>query len=105
MRTALKILRHVDGSGNARKIVVAQRGVTAVTRDENLVIAPSLEQGFAVRQVTVAQGAVDADLVRVLLKCQQLLVRQTEAPGFLVIAGAIRGRSEEHTSELQSLRH
>ena len=37
MRTTLKVLRHVDGGGYARQIVVAQRGVTAVTRDENLV--------------------------------------------------------------------
>jgi hypothetical protein len=70
MMTALKVLRHIDGSGDARQIVVAERGVTAVTRDENLVITCSFEKGFAVRQVTVDQRAVDAHLVRVLLECQ-----------------------------------
>lgn len=76
-------------NGDSREIIVAKRRMADVTRNQYFIGSLSGEKAFAVGQIPVLQGRIDQHLVFAVLHLKQLLVAQTKAPGFFVIARPI----------------
>ena len=67
------------------EIVVAQRGMADVGREQDLPLGVPRQEALAVGERAVRQGRVDADLVLPLRQRFQGAVRKAEPPGLLVI--------------------
>lgn len=72
------------------QIVVGERRMAGVARNQNFFRRPAGQIAFAVAQVAALQCGVDAHFVAAVLEGQQLIVRQAEAPIFLVVGGTVR---------------
>src|SRR5690606_13379734 len=73
-----------------RKVVVGERRVAAMARDEDLAVRPSADDVLAVRETPGREGGIDADLVLAVFERLELPVRQAEAPVLLVVRGPVR---------------
>src|SRR5436853_459108 len=76
-REAARQRRCHDRTG---EVVVGQRGVADVRRDEDLVVGFTADHRFSVRKVARLQGRVDHDVVLALAKLAELPVREAETP-------------------------
>src|SRR5580704_12973721 len=89
-RYALDKTRQTCCRRHAREVIIAERGMARVTRDQYLVIGGALDPIFAVRQVSWLEGRVDADLGVPFLHAFQLPVAQAKSPGFTIVGGTVR---------------
>ena len=80
---------HQHGDRHRGEVVIGQRGMTAVAREQNLVRPPSRDHHFAIGEASRGQRAVDAHLVAVIGKGLQHPVRQAESPALPVVARPI----------------
>ena len=82
-------LRQPGGGGNARQVVVGQRGVADVGGDEHLLGAVTGQDAFAEGHRPLHEIGIDTDLVGAGLQRLQLPVGQAEAPVTLEVLRAI----------------
>ncbi len=78
------------GDRDPRQVVVRERGVAAMARDQDLLVRPAADDAFAVRQAAGREARVDADLVLAFRERLELPVRQAEPPVLLVVRGPVR---------------
>ena len=86
---ALQVPREVGGQDHARQVVVAERGVTNVTRHEDLVGSFTREHQLPIGQMPGRERRIDPDFVIPIRKRFQLGVRQTESPRGRVVRRAV----------------
>ena len=77
------------GDHDPREVVVGERGVADVGRDEHLSLTLTLDLALGEGEVSGLETRVDDDLVLTRLEIEQLSVGEAETPGALVIGGAI----------------
>ena len=85
------------------EVVVGERGVADVGRDEDLARALALDLELRVGEVAGLERGVDDHLVVARLELSQLVVRQAEAPGAVVVGGAIRDQVRVVGKRVQAL--
>ena len=74
----------------AGEIVIRQRRMTRMARDEHLISGATTDAQFPVRQMTILEGRVDAYFIVVVFKGKHLIMGQTKSPIFLVVRRSIR---------------
>ena len=74
---------------DAREVVVGQRRVAHVGRDQDFVLALPLEPHLAVGEVTGLERRVDDHVVLPRLQLEQLAMGQAEPPGAVVVGGPV----------------
>ena len=82
--------RQESRDGDAREVVVAQRRVADVRRNEDFVVRRPGEDDLAVGQRPWAERALDADVVLAVLQGVEAPLRHAEAPRPLVVRRPIR---------------
>ena len=88
--------RELSGHGQARAVVVRERGMTRVRRHQDLAVGRARKDELAVRQgAAIVERRVDADLVLAVVERRGVVGRQAEPPGAGVVGRAVRdpGRS------------
>ena len=88
--------RELPGHGQARAVVVRERGMTRVRRHQDLAVGRARKDELAVRQgAAIVERRVDADLVLAVVERRGLVGRQAEPPCAGVVGRPVRdpGRS------------
>src|SRR4030095_3454727 len=78
-----------NSQSDSRKIVIRQRWMADMGRDQYLILSLPFEKIFAVGKIAVAQSGVDADFVFTLRERCEYLVAQAEAPVLFIIGSAV----------------
>ena len=86
---AQAVARQLDGDGDAREVVVAEGRMADVGGDQDLLVALALDPELAVAERARSEARVDADLVARLGQRVALALREAEAPGVVVVGGAV----------------
>ena len=73
-----------------REVVVAERGVADVGREQDLVLGLARQEAFRVGDDAVLERGVDHGLVLAVLERLELPVRQAETPVLVVVRGSVR---------------
>ena len=79
-----------DRHSHARQVVVGQGGVAHMARKQHLVARLARQNHFSIRERPRREFGVDTNFVLPFRERLELLVRQTKAPGRLVIGGTVR---------------
>ncbi len=75
-----QILRQCRRDCDPRKIVVSERRMADVTRDEHLICGIACQTQLTIGQMARFQNRVDANFVFVLLQRNQLVMSDAESP-------------------------
>ena len=89
-RRGLQRFRQKGCQHHPREIVIAERGVTTVARNQNFVGGFAGQKIFAVRQMPRLKRRINAYLVLVLCQTFEQAVRYAETPILAIVRGAIR---------------
>jgi hypothetical protein len=82
--------RELRAERDSREVVVAERGVADVAREQDLVGGLAAQYALAVRQAPLGERAVDADLVLSVGQVGEARVLEAEAPALLVVGRPVR---------------
>ena len=74
---------------DAREVVIAERRVAHVSRDEHLVGPPPRKHELSVGEAPRLEGGVDADLILALRQRVELALGEAEPPALVVVGGAV----------------
>jgi hypothetical protein len=81
-----------DTDRNPREIVIRERRMAGVAGNQDFLTGCPRNEKLAQCQVALRVTGIDEDLVFALFEFLQIVMRQAETPGFLVIARAIRNQ-------------
>ena len=90
MRRLAHGAREVGRNGYPREIVVTERGMAYMTGYKYLISTLSRYIALAIAQTPRRERGIDTDFVLLVQHLGELIVRQTKAPGVVVVGGSIR---------------
>src|SRR6266481_4124154 len=85
-----KKVRQKSSDGEPGKVVIRERRMTGMTRNQNLVGRAAGQKAFAIRQVPILESGIDAHLVFAIFQGEHLIMRETKPPIFLVVGRPVR---------------
>ena len=85
-----QVLCELGQQHDPRQVVVAERRVTDVRREQDLVLRLTRQEALRVGDDAVLERGVDHRLVLAVLERLQLPVRQAETPVLVVVRGSVR---------------